>query len=139
MSIVHFDSFPALRHFGRVSQSLANGAVPGPAYDIESHGDDGFVIQVALPGYQRDELEISFHDHNMTVKGCRNTALAENAQVLHKGIPTDSFVQSFRLGDHVEVVKAELDSGILRIDLVRRIPEALKPRTISIGQADRAA
>ena len=155
MSIVRFDPFRTIRELDRVADAMwaspglaaprsIRGEESGPAYDIEQVGGDSYLVTLAVPGFTRDELEIRLHDRALTVRG--TPAAAEPAadeknevRVLRKGIASGSFERAFRLAEHIEIAGAELDAGLLRIRLERRLPETLKPRTITIGEARDAA
>ncbi|ADY66107.1 Hsp20 family protein [Agrobacterium tumefaciens] len=101
-----------------------------PPYDIIRTGEDSYQISIAVAGFTRDEIDITFQSNLLTVTGKRQETPAEG--YLHRGIATRPFEHRFELADHVRVSGAELKNGLLSIDLVREIPEALKPRKIDI-------
>lgn len=101
-----------------------------PPYDIIRTGEDSYRISVAVAGFTRDEIDITFQSNLLTVTGKRQETPVEG--YLHRGIATRPFEHRFELADHVRVNGAELKNGLLSIDLVREIPEALKPRKIDI-------
>lgn len=109
----------------------AETAASWPPYDIERSGDDRYRITMAVAGFSADEIELIQHDAQLVVTGQRKDA--EDRQFLHRGIAGRSFRQSFNLADHVRVTGASLENGLLTVDLVREVPEALKPRRIAIG------
>jgi len=91
---------------------------------------------MAVAGFGEDDLTIEAKEHTLTVKGERSESRAdEGAEVLFQGIASRAFERRFQLAEHVEVKAANLENGLLHIDLVREIPEAMKPRRISIGKA----
>ncbi|EHJ96133.1 Hsp20 family protein [Agrobacterium sp. 22-3674b3] len=101
-----------------------------PPYDIIRTGEDSYQISIAVAGFTRDEIDITFQSNLLTVTGKRQETPAEG--YLHRGIAARPFEHRFELADHVRVSGAELKNGLLSIDLVREIPEALKPRKIDI-------
>jgi molecular chaperone IbpA len=101
-----------------------------PPYDIVKTGDDSYRISIAVAGFAQDDLDITFQSNLLTVTGKKQEASADG--YLHRGIAGRPFEHRFELADHVRVNGADLSNGLLSIDLVREIPEALKPRKISI-------
>lgn len=101
-----------------------------PPYDIVKTGDDSYRISIAVAGFAQDDLNITFQSNLLTVTGkMQETA---NDGYLYRGIAGRPFEHRFELADHVRVNGADLQNGLLSIDLVREIPEALKPRRIDI-------
>ncbi|GEP07167.1 Hsp20 family protein [Methylobacterium oxalidis] len=103
-----------------------------PPYNIEKVAEDEYRITMAVAGFSPDEIELTQHDTALYVAGQRKGQEGER-QYLHRGIAARSFRQTFNLADHVKVTGAELDNGLLTIELKREVPEALKPRRISVG------
>ncbi|MDF2811048.1 MAG: Hsp20 family protein [Microvirga sp.] len=103
-----------------------------PPYNIEKFGDDAYRITMAVAGFSPDEIELVQQESALSVNGQKH-AEPEDTQVLHRGIATRAFKQTFNLADHVKVTGASLENGLLTIDLKREIPEALKPRRIAIS------
>lgn len=104
-----------------------------PPYNIERTGDDAYRITMAVAGFGEDELELEAHRNVLTVKGEKAEQNdGEGAELLYRGIAGRTFERRFQLADHVEVNGAGLKNGLLHIDLVREVPEELKPRRISI-------
>ena len=87
---------------------------------------------MAVAGFSQPEIRIEAKENTLTVAGTK-PAEAKERQFLHRGIATRAFERRFQVADHVEVKKASLQDGLLHIDLVRNVPERLKPRTIAIG------
>ncbi|ARQ13208.1 HSP20 family heat shock protein (plasmid) [Rhizobium etli] len=112
-----------------------------PPYDIVKTGDDSYRISIAVAGFTRDDLDITFQSNLLTVTGTKKEASTEG--YLHHGIAGRPFEHRFELADHVRVNGADLQNGLLSIDLVREIPEASKPQGIDIqtnpGIAQRVA
>ena len=103
-----------------------------PHYNIEKLGEDHYQISVALAGFRPDEISITAEQNILTVEGAK---AEEKRQYLYQGISERQFRRQFNLADHVEVRNATFDNGLLRIELVREIPEAMKPRRVAINGA----
>lgn len=137
LSTVRFDPFfRTVRDLDRMTDELL-GARGGfaPEYDIEDQGEDRFAIAVAVPGFDLDELEITVKERQLVVKG--EPKAGNRANYIRRGIARASFQRSFTLGEHIEIAGATLDKGILRVELERRVPEAMKPRTIAIAAPEK--
>lgn len=107
-----------------------------PPYNIERTGENAYRISMAVAGFGEDDLLIESKEHTLTIKGEKQVEdTEEGSEVLFQGIASRSFERRFQLADHVEIKSAELENGLLHIDLVREIPEAMKPRQIAIGKA----
>jgi len=112
------------------------GGSPYPPYNIERTGENSYRVTIAVAGFAEPELSIEAKENVLTVKGEKQPATdAQRAEVLYQGIAARAFERVFRLADFVEVKAAKLENGLLHIDLVREIPEAMKPRTIRINAA----
>jgi molecular chaperone IbpA len=105
-----------------------------PPYNIERLGDNEYRITMAVAGFAQDEVRVDVKEQTLTVAGARK-AEDKGRQYLHRGIAARNFERRFQLADHVEVKGADLQDGLLHIELVRNVPERLKPRTIAIGSA----
>ncbi|CAA2157044.1 MULTISPECIES: Hsp20 family protein [Methylobacterium] len=103
-----------------------------PPYNIEKVADDQYRITMAVAGFTPDEIELTQQDTVLLVSGQKKTPENER-QYLHRGIAARTFRQTFNLADHVKVVGANLENGLLTVELKREVPEALKPRRIAIG------
>jgi molecular chaperone IbpA len=101
-----------------------------PPYDIVKTDDDTYRISIAVAGFAQEDLDITFQSNLLTVTGKKQEASTDG--YLHRGIAGRPFEHRFELADHVRVNGADLSKGLLSIELVREIPEALKPRKISI-------
>jgi len=104
-----------------------------PPYDIVKTDDDTYRISIAVAGFAQDDLDITFQSNLLTVTGKKQESPSEG--YLHRGVAGRPFEHRFELADHVRVDGADLSNGLLTIELVREIPEALKPRKISIQSA----
>jgi molecular chaperone IbpA len=109
-----------------------------PPYNIELVGDDKYRITMAVAGFDRNEIEIETERDTLKVAG-RKAKEDAGKNYLHRGLAARNFAQRFQLADHVKVVGASLDNGLLNIDLVREIPEAMKPRKIVITGGENVA
>lgn len=110
-----------------------DAAVPAyPPYNIERLGENEYRITMAVAGFSEDELKLDVKEQTLTVRG-EKKAEEKERQFLHRGIATRAFERRFQLADHVEIKGADLKDGLLHVDLVRNVPERLKPRTIAIA------
>jgi molecular chaperone IbpA len=129
-STVGFDRlFSMLDQVGGVE-----GSVPSyPPYNIERSGENAYRISVAVAGFTDADLSIEAKENTLTIRGEKQTTDEEKSgDVLYQGIAARNFGRSFQLADHVQVKGASLENGLLHVDLVREIPEAMKPRAIPI-------
>lgn len=137
-----FDFTPFRRStvgFDRLFEALENSARAEavdnyPPFNIEKRGDDAYRVTVAVAGFAQDEIEITAQQNLLIVAGRKAEETGERV-FLHRGIGTRAFERRFELADFVQVRNAALEHGLLVIDLVREVPEALKPRKIEIGAA----
>ncbi len=126
-TLVGFDRIASL-----MDQAARLDAAPGyPPFNVEQIGEDNFRIELAVAGFSEDDLNIEFKQNSLLVTGQRKAP--EQRNFLHRGIAERSFERRFGLADHVRVAGAKLENGLLTIDLVRELPELLKPRKIEIG------
>ena len=125
-SSVGFDRVFNLLENAQRARSLSDW----PPYDIVKTSDESYQISIAVAGFAQDDLDISFQSNLLTVTGKKQETSTDG--YLHRGISGRPFEHRFELADHVSVKGADLSNGLLSIQLVREIPEALKPRKISI-------
>src|SRR5581483_57519 len=104
-----------------------------PPYNIERAGEDHYRISLALAGFSPDEVTITAEQNVLTVEGTK--AQKAETEYLYQGISARPFRRQFNLADYVQVKSASFDNGLLRIELLREIPEAMKPRRIAINGA----
>jgi molecular chaperone IbpA len=102
-----------------------------PPYNIERLGEDRYQISVALAGFSPDEIAVTAEQNVLTVEG-RNSDHDQH-EYLYQGISARTFKRQFNLAEYVRVKAATFDNGLLRVELVREIPDAMKPRRIAIG------
>ncbi|MFE3837333.1 Hsp20 family protein [Pseudogemmobacter sonorensis] len=138
-----FDFAPLYRAtvgFDRVADLMdrvlsADVAQPGyPPYNIEKTDDNAYRISIAVAGFTPDELSVEVKDGSLLVTARKPTDETPR-NFLHRGIATRAFERRFALADHVRVSGASHEHGMLHIDLVRELPEAMKPRRIAISSA----
>jgi len=106
-----------------------------PPYNIRTTGEDHYQITMAVAGFSEDDLDITTEHNRLLITGKRADETEEQGEYLHRGIATRSFERRFNLADHVKVVNASLENGLLHVDLEREVPEAMKPRTIKISKS----
>lgn len=106
-----------------------------PPYNIEKTADDAYRISVAVAGFADADLSVDVKE-NALIVSARKADEDQNRSYLHRGIATRAFERKFQLADHVRVTGASHADGMLHIDLVREVPEALKPRRIQIMSGD---
>jgi molecular chaperone IbpA len=110
-----------------------------PPYNIELLAEDKYRITMAVAGFAKDEVSIEVQENTLQVIGVKavkesaDSSNKEERKFLHKGISERSFERKFQLGDHVKVLTADLENGLLHVDLERVVPESKKPRKIEIG------
>ena len=124
--------------FDRLFDFLENSgsAENYPPFDIEKVADDHFRITIAVAGFKEDEIDITAQQNMLAITGRKAPAReGEERKLLYSGIATRAFERRFQLADFVRVAKADLADGLLTIDLVREVPEAMKPHKIAIGTA----
>ena len=129
-STVGFD-----RLFSLLDQTTGFESAPSyPPHNIERTGENAYRITVAVAGFAEPELSIEVKENTLTIRGEKQAKQNEkNGEVLYQGIAARAFERRFQLADHVVVKGAALENGLLHVDLVRELPEAMKPRTIPIG------
>jgi molecular chaperone IbpA len=136
----HFDLTPLYRstigfdRLGSLLNTLSSfeGEAPSyPPYNIERVGENEYRISMAVAGFGAGDLAIDVKESALSIRGEKTTE-QEDTTFLHRGIASRSFERRFQLADHVLVKGATLENGLLHVDLVRELPEAMKPRTIPI-------
>ena len=103
-----------------------------PPYNIIRNSENSYRVTMAVAGFEEDDLAIETKESVLTVSGNKPHE-NDHAEYLHRGIATRTFIRKFQLADYLEVQNAELENGLLHIDLVRRVPESHKPRKIEIS------
>jgi len=114
------------------SQARGNGGDNYPPFNIERRGDDSYRVTLAVAGFRPDDIDITQQQNLLVIQGRKRDE--QNAgEMLHLGIANRGFERRFELADYVRVEKADLADGLLTIDLVREIPEAMKPKKIALA------
>ena len=117
----------------RVNAQQAN--VNYPPYNVVKYSEDSFAIELAVAGFREGDISITVEKNILTIKGEQVQDLDEldkEVEYVHRGISARSFNRSFTLAEHVEVIGAKAENGILKIELERQVPEEQKPKTIAI-------
>lgn len=129
-TLVGFDRISSL-----IDQATRLDGAPGyPPFNIEQTDENAFRIELAVAGFGEDDLTIEYKQNMLVVTGAK-APVQESRRYVHRGIAERNFERRFGLADHVRVADARLEHGLLTIDLVRELPEALKSRKIEIGGA----
>ena len=102
-----------------------------PPYNVEKQGDDQYRITMAVAGFSEDEIEVTQQENTLVIAGMKHQDNGQG-EILHRGIATRAFKQSFNLADFVKVTEAKLEHGLLTVALKREVPEELQPRRIPI-------
>jgi molecular chaperone IbpA len=158
MSMTAIDFTPLFRSaigFDRLASALESAyrseAGGYPPYNIEVTGTDRYRISMAVAGFSEKDLDVQMKESILTISGSHKDeqkGTEKEHRFLYRGIATRNFERQFQLADYVKVVDARIEDGLLHIDLVREIPEAMKPRKIEIrsdggslleGKAEKAA
>jgi molecular chaperone IbpA len=113
----------------RFANSLSNNY---PPHNIIKTGENQYEIQLAVTGFSKSEISVTIEDNVLIVKGESMTTDYPPESYLHRGLATRDFVKEFPLAEHIEVVGAETQNGMLTVKLVRNIPESAKPKVIDI-------
>ncbi len=111
---------------------IDNGTLSYPPYNIEATGENAYRLTMAVAGFAADDLDVTAKEGVLLVSG-KARKDEDSARYLHRGIARRAFERRFQLADHIRVAGASLDNGLLHVDLVREVPEALKPRKIAIS------
>ena len=135
-----FDLAPLIRTtigFDRLARVMdealrcESGSESYPPYNIEQHGDNLYRIVMAVAGFGEDDLDISVQDNTLIVSG-RSSKDKRDIKYLHRGIAGRAFEKHFQMADFIKIGEASINNGLLSIELIREVPEAMKPRKILI-------
>jgi molecular chaperone IbpA len=127
-STVGFDRLPSM-----LAHALERDEGGYPPYNIQKTGEDSYRIVMALAGFAKDDIDIVTENNRLSIRGGLKDK--DDNTYLHQGIAQRSFQRVFDLADYIVVQGATMENGLLVVELNRELPEALKPRTIQIGQA----
>ena len=115
------------------SQARANSGDNYPPFNIAKRGDDNYRITLAVAGFRPQDIDITAQANLMVAQGKKREETDDNGEMLHVGIANRGFERRFELADYVRVANADLADGLLVIDLVREVPEAMKPKKIAVN------
>jgi molecular chaperone IbpA len=133
-STVGFDRLFDMLENSSLGQSQENY----PPFDLIKLGDNDYRIELAVAGFKPDELDITAQQNVLVVSGRKKDESEDKGNnYVYRGIATRSFERRFALADHIQVRGADMKDGLLSIELVREIPEAMKPKKINIGESQR--
>ncbi|MFT4629899.1 MAG: molecular chaperone IbpA [Arenicella sp.] len=127
---VGYDRFGTLLDAAFQTEKTAAGY---PPYNIEVVDENNYAVTIAVAGFKQSELDIQVENGVLTVRGKKQAA--PESTFLHQGIATRSFERKFNLADYIEITNANLQDGLLTLSLIKEIPEAMKPKTISINSS----
>lgn len=129
-----FRSTVGFDHLARVLDNVSGEQAPGyPPYNIEKTDEDSYRITMAVAGFGENDIDIKTQENKLVIAGrVEKSEDDESRAFLHRGIAERAFERTFSLADHVKVATAVLENGLLHVELVREVPEAMKPRTIAI-------
>ena len=128
-SSIGFDRMGSLLDSALRSEKTTGGY---PPYDIEVRGDNQYAITLAVAGFEQNELDIQVEKGVLTVRGKKDEDNS-GRNYLYQGIANRAFERKFNLADHVEVSGADMNNGLLTVQLLKEIPEAMKPKSIEIN------
>jgi molecular chaperone IbpA len=123
--------FDRLTRLVDAASRVDNAALAYPPYNIEKTGEDAYRVTMAVAGFSPDEIDVTVHQNTLLVTG-KSKKEEDESRFLHRGIARRAFERRFSLADHIKVVGASLDNGMLHVDLVHQVPEEAKPRKIEI-------
>ena len=115
------------------NQARNNGSENYPPFNIERRGEDDYRITLAVAGFKPADLDITAQQNLLTVQGKKRDDVSGDGDMLHVGIANRGFERRFELADYVRVENADLEDGLLVIDLVREVPDAMKPKKIAVN------
>ena len=131
-STVGFDRLASMLD---VALTADNGTNTYPPYNIEKAGENKYRITVAVSGFSENELNVEMREGQLVISAKKEEISKDQVTYLHRGIAQRAFEKRFQLADHVRPIGAETRDGLLHIDLLREVPEALKPRKIEIANS----
>ena len=103
-----------------------------PPYNILKHNEDSYEIQLAVTGFDKDEITVEIDQNNLIVRGKRQDTESQESAYLHRGLAARDFMRTWTLAEHMEVGEGRIKNGVLTIELKRIVPESLKPRLLKI-------
>lgn len=124
--------FDRLSNMLESATRLSDETAGYPPYNIEKRGEDKYRVTAAVAGFTADELDVNVENGTLTIRG-KAKEETDPQSVIYRGIARRAFERRFQLAEHIQVTGADLQNGLLSVELVREVPEAKKPRTIAIG------
>jgi len=103
-----------------------------PPYNIVKHDENSYEIQLAVTGFDKDEITVEIDQNNLIVRGKRQETESQESAYLHRGLAARDFMRTWTLAEHMEVGEGRIKNGVLTIELKRIVPESLKPRLLKI-------
>lgn len=103
-----------------------------PPYNVIKHSDDSYELEIAVTGFEKDEISVEIDQNQLIVKGQRKETDAEEPVYQHRGLASRDFTRSWTLAEHMEVKDGTIKNGVLTIGIKRNVPEALKPRMLKL-------
>lgn len=108
-----------------------------PPYNIIKYNEDSYAIEVAVAGFDQSEIDVNVENNHLTISGNRTERSSVDSTYVHRGISARNFTKTFTLGNYIEVNGATIKNGMLTVSLTRIVPDALKPRKISITSIEK--
>ena len=125
--------FDRLANLIDASTRVDEAALGYPPYNIERIGDEAYRITMAVAGFGEEDLDVTVRENSLVIKAAKAKSEEDKGtKFLYRGIATRAFERRFDLADYIKVTGARLENGVLSVDLVREVPEAMKPRKIAI-------
>jgi molecular chaperone IbpA len=123
--------------FDRIDPDFfSNTPITGyPRYNVLKVGEQGYRVEVAIPGWNKDDIEITLHKSELRIEGTQKQEAAENEEFIYKGLSGKTFARVFKVGPNIKLDKAFMKNGLLCIELYDEVPEEAKPRIVEIHEA----
>jgi len=103
-----------------------------PPYNVLKHDEDSYELEIAVTGFEQEDITVEIDQNQLIVKGQRKTVELAEPTYLHRGLATRDFTRSWTLAEHMEVGAGNIKNGVLTVELKRVVPEALKPRVLKL-------
>lgn len=113
--------------------SFSQNGTGYPPYNISKDNNDIYEITLAIAGFKKSDIDIQLEDGTLKIEGTSGVLDSDEKEFLHKGIAERNFIRTFKLAEYVEVKSAKLEDGLLRVQLERNVPDAMKPQKINIS------
>lgn len=120
------------RIFDELGRSFASANSTYPPYNVLKHDNDTYELQIAVTGFDKEEITVELDQNQLIVKGQHKEAVSEDIEFLHRGLAARDFTRVFTLAEHMEVGEGVIKNGVLSVNITRVVPETLKPRLIKI-------